>query len=70
MEEMESEQSQDFGQKLGALGDDKKNDKYRDHDRYRHDPVTPAFVQETEKVLDGQTAPTPGSQPFGSINAR
>jgi len=44
MEETESEQSQDCGQKLGALGEDKKDDKYRDHDHYRHDPVTPAFV--------------------------
>jgi hypothetical protein len=49
MEELE--QSQDRGQKLGALGGDKKDDKYRDHDRYRHDPVTPALVQETEKIL-------------------
>jgi len=66
MEETESEQSQDCGQKLGALGEDKKDDKYRDHDHYRHDPVTPAFVQETEKVLCCQTAPAPGSPPISS----
>src|SRR5262249_39085678 len=58
MEKTVSEKGQDRGEQLRALGDDKKDDEYRDHDRYGHDPVAPAFPQEMEKVVCCQADPS------------
>src|ERR1043166_6545848 len=46
-----SEPGEDHRQELCALGDEKKYHEHRDHDRDRHDPITPAFVQEAKHVV-------------------
>src|ERR1700730_1334717 len=52
-----SEPGEDRRQQLRPLGDEKKDHEHRDHDRDRHDPIAPAFAQETKHVVCCQRDP-------------
>src|SRR5438132_1238292 len=52
-----SKPGEDHRQQLRALRNEKKDHEHRGHDRDRHDPIAPAFAQETKHVVCCQREP-------------